>query len=127
MSWSVSKDVRTASLSIPRWPIRQRGCATRLEAIRPDGSVRVDAELEKRFLRIRVSDQEPGMTSKTLARAGDPFFTTKEPNKEIVLELCLVRNVIERVSGTMELWSRPGESVIVDITLPISEIGSAPR
>jgi two-component system sensor histidine kinase RegB len=65
-----------------------------------------------------VRDRGPGMTADVLARAGDPFFTTKEPGKGMGLGLFLARNVIERIGGRLHIDSLPGTGTTVSLELP---------
>lgn len=67
---------------------------------------------------LTVRDRGPGMSAELLARAGDPFFTTKEPGKGMGLGLFLARNVIERVGGELLLASTLGTGTTVTIRLP---------
>ncbi|MGE0755594.1 MAG: sensor histidine kinase [Pirellulaceae bacterium] len=67
---------------------------------------------------LMVRDRGPGMTPDVLARAGDPFFTTKEPGKGMGLGLFLARNVIERIGGRLHIDSVPGTGTTVAIELP---------
>lgn len=67
---------------------------------------------------FHVIDRGSGMTPEVLARAGDPFFTTKEPGKGMGLGLFLTRNVIERLGGQLELHSAAGEGARATIRLP---------
>jgi two-component system sensor histidine kinase RegB len=72
-------------------------------------------------VKIIVRDRGPGMTDDVLKRAGDPFFTTKEPGKGMGLGLFLARNVIERIGGNMLIHSLPGKGTTVSIELPLRE------
>jgi two-component system sensor histidine kinase RegB len=58
------------------------------------------------------------MTAEVLRRAGEPFFTTKEPGSGMGLGLFLARRTIERVSGTFEIESIAKVGTIVHLRLP---------
>lgn len=60
-------------------------------------------------VRLVISDRGPGMPPEVLARAGDPFFTTKQPGQGMGLGLFLARSVVERLGGTLEIESQVGE------------------
>ena len=64
-------------------------------------------------------DQGHGMEPEQAARAGEPFFTTKEPGRGMGLGLYLSRSVIERLSGSLELTSAPGRGTTAKVTLPL--------
>ena len=89
-----------------------------LDASAPDGEVTLTAAAHPVGLRIVVRDRGHGMAPVTLARAADPFFTTKEHGEGMGLGLFLGRTVVERMGGSLELDSAPGEGTTVTITLP---------
>jgi two-component system sensor histidine kinase RegB len=68
---------------------------------------------------LLVRDRGPGMSADVLVRAGEPFFTTKEPGKGMGLGLFLARNVIERIGGEMRIDSVPGKGTTVTVSLPL--------
>jgi two-component system, sensor histidine kinase RegB len=91
------------------------------EASPPDAPVTVTAARIAESFRITIRDEGYGMPSEVLARAGDPFFTTKEPGKGLGLGLFLARMFVERSGGTLTLESGEGTTVIVDLPLSGAE------
>lgn len=85
-----------------------------------DGRVRVVASEHDGTVTITVSDQGGGMDAATLARATEPFFTTKPPRQGMGLGLFLARTALERLGGELRLRSRPGEGTTVDLSIPTS-------
>jgi two-component system sensor histidine kinase RegB len=81
--------------------------------------VEVQAKLDDGACRISVRDFGAGMSRDVLARAGEPFFTTKEPGEGMGLGLFLTRVVVERAGGRMELSSVPGQGTTAVLTLPV--------
>jgi two-component system sensor histidine kinase RegB len=81
--------------------------------------IEVEAELAEGDCRISVRDFGLGMSEDVLARAGEPFFTTKEPGEGMGLGLFLTRVVVERAGGHMELSSIPGRGTTAVLTLPV--------
>jgi two-component system sensor histidine kinase RegB len=69
---------------------------------------------------VRVRDAGQGMSQETLARAGEPFFTTKPPGDGTGLGLFLTRAVLEQLGGRLELESRLGTGTTASLTLPRS-------
>ena len=65
---------------------------------------------------IRVSDDGPGLDEATLARAFDPYFSTKMSGTG--LGLPIARRNIELHGGHVSISSRPGAGTTVTLTLP---------
>lgn len=68
--------------------------------------------------RFEVQDDGPGMTREVLARAGEPFFTTKAPGEGMGLGLFLTRAVLERLGGDLEVASAPGRGTTTSLVVP---------
>jgi signal transduction histidine kinase/ActR/RegA family two-component response regulator len=62
----------------------------------------------------------------TLARAGEPFFTTKPLGRGTGLGLAMARGFIEQSGGTIDIVSAPGEGTAVTLWLPQAPAASAP-
>ena len=97
-----------------------------LQASAPETAVSIGAErLADTTVRITVSDHGVGMRPDELARAGEPFFTTKPPGLGTGLGLFVTRSSIEQLGGRLTLASRPGEGTTVSIILPHDVLGTA--
>jgi two-component system sensor histidine kinase RegB len=72
-------------------------------------------------IRFEVRDHGCGMSPELLRRAGEPFFTTKEPGKGMGLGLFLVRRVAEQIGGTFALDSQPGAGTRCVLELSVEE------
>ena len=70
------------------------------------------------YVRLAVIDEGAGMDEATLARATEPFFTTKGVGKGTGLGLPMVHGLAEQSGGRMRLSSRLGEGTRVEIWLP---------
>jgi two-component system sensor histidine kinase RegB len=68
---------------------------------------------------IEVRDGGAGMSDDVLARAGEPFFTTKDPGRGMGLGLFLTRTIAEHMGGSLTLSSRLGEGTSARLTLPL--------
>jgi len=69
------------------------------------------------YVRIRVSDTGIGMDAATLARAAEPFFTTKS-RRGTGLGLSSIRTFTHAIGGGMLLESSPGHGTTVTLYLP---------
>ncbi|MBK8588321.1 MAG: HAMP domain-containing histidine kinase [Sandaracinaceae bacterium] len=84
-----------------------------------ESRVRVAAERgDDGIVSVHVADDGPGMSSDDLARAGEPFFTTKDVGHGMGLGLYLSRAVIEQLGGTFELRSTTGVGTEVSFVIP---------
>ena len=80
------------------------------------------------YVRLSVIDAGSGMDSETLARAVEPFYSTKEFGRGTGLGLSMVHGLAAQLGGAFELTSAPGEGTRVDLYLPIAdEIAPAER
>ncbi len=77
------------------------------------------------LVRIDVVDRGSGMSPDHLARAGEPFFTTKAPGAGTGLGLFVARSTIEQLGGTLELTSEAGRGTTATIVLPADVIDAA--
>jgi two-component system sensor histidine kinase RegB len=84
----------------------------------PDRAVRVAARPDPAGVSVEVRDEGPGMAPEVLARAGEPFFTTKGPGEGQGLGLFIARSLAEQLGGALELASSPGRGTTARIVLP---------
>ena len=68
-------------------------------------------------VRLCISDNGPGIDRATLARLGEPFFTTKTTGTG--LGLAVVKAVARAHQGDVQLRSRPGRGTCAIVTLPL--------
>lgn len=90
-----------------------------LQASGAEGRVRLALVREPEAWRLTVEDTGAGMPAEVLARAGEPFFTTKAPGEGMGLGLFLTRAVLDQLGGGLVLRSTPGEGTTVVLTWPV--------
>lgn len=73
---------------------------------------------EPALVEIEVSDNGEGMDPATLARATDPFFTTKPIGEGTGLGLSQVYGMLDQLGGSMRIESEPGTGTRVRLFLP---------
>jgi CheY-like chemotaxis protein len=74
-----------------------------------------------RYVCLAVTDSGEGMDAQTLARAVDPFFTTKGIGKGTGLGLPMVQGIAEQSGGRFILKSEIGKGTTAEIWLPVVE------
>jgi PAS domain S-box-containing protein len=72
------------------------------------------------YVCLSVIDNGEGMDDTTLARAMDPFFTTKEVGKGTGLGLPMVLGVAEQSGGQLVLTSQKSQGTTAEIWLPVA-------
>jgi PAS domain S-box-containing protein len=74
-----------------------------------------------RYICLSVTDQGFGMNEETLAKAMEPFFTTKGVGKGTGLGLSMVHGMAEQSGGRLILKSREGQGTIAELWLPAAK------
>jgi signal transduction histidine kinase len=90
-----------------------------LHAMGSRGTLRVLARREEDVVRIGVSDTGAGMDTDALARAFEPYFSTKASGTG--LGLPIAKRNVELNGGTITVTSEQGRGTTVEITLPMAE------
>jgi PAS domain S-box-containing protein len=72
------------------------------------------------YICLSVADTGVGMDEDTIARAAEPFFTTKGVGKGTGLGLSMVHGLAEQSGGALRIKSRPGEGTTMEIWLPVA-------
>ncbi|ADV15121.1 PAS sensor protein (plasmid) [Mesorhizobium ciceri biovar biserrulae WSM1271] len=82
------------------------------------------------YVCLSVADAGEGMDEETLARATEPFFTTKGVGKGTGLGLSMVHGMTEQMGGRLTLRSRKGAGTTAELWLPVaiasSEVARGP-
>jgi len=73
------------------------------------------------YLRIRIADSGIGMDETTLAKATEPFFTTKGLGKGTGLGLSMVHGLAAQSGGRLRISSELDKGTTVDLWLPAAE------
>ena len=72
------------------------------------------------YVRLSVADTGSGMDAETLARAVEPFFSTKEIGRGTGLGLSMVHGLMGQLGGAFLLHSSPGEGTRAELYLPVA-------
>ncbi|MCU0623988.1 MAG: HAMP domain-containing histidine kinase, partial [Gemmatimonadaceae bacterium] len=70
------------------------------------------------WVRLDVTDDGHGMTPRDMARASEPFYTTRPPGLGVGLGLVTVASVVRAANGHVAFASAPGRGTTVSVFLP---------
>lgn len=113
-------------------------CVNARDAMNGAGVLTVTAELAEvgsqsgskldpgQYIRIAVIDDGMGMDAATLARAVEPFFSTKGVGKGTGLGLSMVHGLAAQLGGAFEMTSELGEGTRADLYLPVARQAARP-
>ncbi|QNH03125.1 sensor histidine kinase [Pseudomonas sediminis] len=93
-----------------------------IQAAGRDACLKIHLYRRDNQLRLCVSDNGPGMSQETLARLGEPFFTTKTTGTG--LGLAVVKAVARAHQGQLLLQSRAGRGTCAIVSLPLLDAAS---
>jgi signal transduction histidine kinase/ActR/RegA family two-component response regulator len=82
-------------------------------------------EADRRYICLTVADSGTGMDADTLARAREPFFTTKTADSGTGLGLPMAQAFAEQFAGTLDIESRLGQGTSVSLWLPFVDCNHA--
>ncbi len=80
----------------------------------------VDGVAAGAYVCVSITDTGEGMEAETLARATEPFFTTKGVGRGTGLGLSMVYGFAEQMSGRLTLSSRKGEGTTAVLWIPVA-------
>lgn len=78
------------------------------------------------YVKVSVIDTGSGMDEATLAKAVEPFFSTKGVGRGTGLGLSMVHGLAAQLGGAFFLTSAPGEGTRADLYLPVAETPARP-
>jgi signal transduction histidine kinase len=114
--WPVKVDPAQLELAILNLAVNAR------DAMPGGGALRIEAENIVgeigKSVSIALTDSGVGMNEEVLARAFEPFFSTKGPDRGTGLGLAQVYAFAKRSGGRAAIQSEPGRGATVTITLP---------
>ncbi len=90
-----------------------------LDAVADGGRVTVTGRVENGKVVVRVADNGAGIPAAVKSMIFDPFFTTKPVGKGTGLGLDIVRRLVDRNNGLIEVDSEPGRTEF-RVTLPVA-------
>lgn len=79
------------------------------------------------YIAIELVDEGEGMADHVIARAAEPFFTTKATGKGTGLGLAMATGFVQQSRGRMEIESKVGEGTTVRLLFPVAVSDEAPN
>jgi signal transduction histidine kinase len=93
-----------------------------LQAMNYRGSLIIDVTRQDQQAEIRITDSGKGIPQEIMPKIFEPFFTTKAPGEGSGLGLDIVKKIIEKHQGKIEVESIPGKTTFtVLIPMKIQE------
>ena len=97
-----------------------RNAAQAMEKDKKDGWISLSGNTENGSAILKIQDNGSGIPADKIGQIFNPFFTTKEPGKGTGLGLFIVKQVIERNKGTIQVESEEGVGTTFVLTFPIA-------
>ncbi len=92
-----------------------------IDAMKDGGLLLVESRLEGEHILIRIADTGCGIAPEHMPRLYEPFFTTRLEEHGVGIGLPLVRQIIDRYQGTIEVASELGKGTVFTVRLPLEE------
>lgn len=108
-------------------------CVNARDAMPEGGTLRISASVrnqskspkgqlrEGSYIVVSVADTGSGMDAQTVARAIEPFFSTKGVGKGTGLGLSMVHGLARQLGGELRIFSRQGYGTNIELWLPVAE------
>lgn len=81
-----------------------------LDAVATGGHIAVTARGESHRVIVEITDDGPGIPAEILGRIVGPFFTTRGVGHGAGLGFDIVRRLVQRQDGAIDVESRPGQT-----------------
>lgn len=95
-----------------------------LQAMDNKGLLAINAEQSGDYIKVSIQDSGTGISPENKLKIFEAFFTTKAAGEGGGLGLHIVKKIIDKHSGSIEVESQPG-CTIFKVLLPISPVAGA--
>lgn len=90
-----------------------------LQAMDNKGTLTLDVFQENNLIKVAITDSGKGIPPEVMSKIFEPFFTTKPPGEGTGLGLDIVRKIVEKHRGKIEVASVPGQTTFT-VSLPVN-------
>lgn len=91
-----------------------------IQAVKNNGEIRIKTFTENNSIKIKVSDNGPGIPEDIKPRIFDPFFTTKPVGEGTGLGLSISAGIISEHGGSIDVESTEGNGATFIVILPLN-------
>lgn len=91
-----------------------------IQAVKESGKIGIKTFAENDCIKIKISDNGPGIPEDIKLRIFDPFFTTKPVGEGTGLGLSISAGIISEHGGSIDVESVEGKGTTFIITLPVN-------
>jgi two-component system, NtrC family, sensor kinase len=89
-----------------------------LQAMKNKGTLSIGVQQKDKYIAVSITDSGAGIPPEIQSKIFTPFFTTKPPGEGSGLGLDIVKKIVEKHQGTIEVESVPGQTQFT-VSLPI--------
>lgn len=89
-----------------------------LQAMDNKGTLIIDLSQKDRNIQVSITDSGKGIPTELMSKIFQPFFTTKPPGEGSGLGLDIVKKIIDKHQGNIEVESKPGKTTFT-VSLPV--------
>jgi PAS domain S-box-containing protein len=90
-----------------------------LQAMDNRGTLKIEVKKQEARVLVSITDSGQGIPPEVMPRIFEPFFTTKPPGEGSGLGLDIVKKIIEKHHGTIEVESVPRKTIFT-VSLPLN-------
>jgi signal transduction histidine kinase len=90
-----------------------------VQALGGKGEIVIETRLDGSLVTVAVQDNGPGIPPEVMPRIFDPFFTTKPKGEGTGLGLGIVKQIVEKHGGKIDVTSQPGRTRFT-VELPVT-------
>jgi len=90
-----------------------------LQAMDYRGTLQIEVKQQERNLLVSIADTGKGISSEIMPRIFEPFFTTKAPGEGSGLGLDIVKKIIDKHEGEIDVESASGKTKFT-VRLPLN-------